>query len=249
MHRFPISGLYTTLKPTTLSIIGFGFAVITSAIPSPALAAQVYWINWTAGTPSNVLGDIVANGVTYTGQSAFAITGPGTNYWIPNAPYLSSIVSNAPPASDIIAVSLAGDRTFTFNTAVEHLLFAYVSTNLNIYTFDQDFNLISNDTGFWGFGTVTKVDNNNNTWSLITTGGEPHGVIQFKNSFSSLKLNVAVDENWSGFTIGLPENPGNVPSVPGPLPLLGVGAAFGFSRKLRKRIKSSKLAEVMRSIS
>ncbi|MCP9884258.1 hypothetical protein KBY97_03820 [Synechococcus sp. ATX 2A4] len=29
--------------------------------------------------------------------------------------------------------------------------------------------------------------------------------------------------------------------VPGPLPLLGVGAAFGFSRKLRKRIKGSKL--------
>jgi len=27
------------------------------------------------------------------------------------------------------------------------------------------------------------------------------------------------------------------PSVPGPLPLLGAGAAFGFSRKLRKRIK------------
>jgi hypothetical protein len=30
-------------------------------------------------------------------------------------------------------------------------------------------------------------------------------------------------------------------SVPGPIPLLGVGAAFGFSRKLRKRIKSLKL--------
>jgi hypothetical protein len=27
--------------------------------------------------------------------------------------------------------------------------------------------------------------------------------------------------------------------VPGPLPLLGIGAAFGFSRKLRKRIKSA----------
>ena len=29
------------------------------------------------------------------------------------------------------------------------------------------------------------------------------------------------------------------PSVPGPLPLLGVAAAFGYSRKLRKRIKGS----------
>jgi hypothetical protein len=31
------------------------------------------------------------------------------------------------------------------------------------------------------------------------------------------------------------------PSVPGPLPLLGAGAAFGFSRQLRNRIKSRQI--------
>lgn len=31
------------------------------------------------------------------------------------------------------------------------------------------------------------------------------------------------------------------PSVPGPLPVLGAAAAFGYSRKLRKRIKGCKL--------
>lgn len=36
--------------------------------------------------------------------------------------------------------------------------------------------------------------------------------------------------------------------VPAPLPLLGVGAAFGYSRKLRKRIKISKTPEVMSAI-
>jgi hypothetical protein len=36
--------------------------------------------------------------------------------------------------------------------------------------------------------------------------------------------------------------------VPTPLPLLGVGAAFGYSRKLRKRIKTSKTPEVMSAI-
>ncbi len=36
--------------------------------------------------------------------------------------------------------------------------------------------------------------------------------------------------------------------VPGPLPLLGVGAALGYSRKLRNRIKISKLPEVMNAI-
>jgi hypothetical protein len=34
--------------------------------------------------------------------------------------------------------------------------------------------------------------------------------------------------------------PPSVPGVPGPLPILGVGAAFGYSRKLRKRIKNAK---------
>jgi hypothetical protein len=37
--------------------------------------------------------------------------------------------------------------------------------------------------------------------------------------------------------------------VPGPLPLLGVGAAFGFSRNLRKRIKGRKPPVVMSGIS
>jgi hypothetical protein len=36
--------------------------------------------------------------------------------------------------------------------------------------------------------------------------------------------------------------------VPGPLPLFGVGAAFGYSRKLRKRIKSSPLPSPMNTI-
>ena len=36
--------------------------------------------------------------------------------------------------------------------------------------------------------------------------------------------------------------------VPGPLPLLGVGAAFGFSRHLRKRIKGSKSPEVFSAL-
>jgi hypothetical protein len=29
--------------------------------------------------------------------------------------------------------------------------------------------------------------------------------------------------------------------VPGPLPLLGAGTAFGFSRKLRRRLQASRL--------
>jgi len=41
---------------------------------------------------------------------------------------------------------------------------------------------------------------------------------------------------------------GAVVPAPSPLPFLGVGAAFGFSRKLRKRIKCSETPEMMSTI-
>jgi len=40
----------------------------------------------------------------------------------------------------------------------------------------------------------------------------------------------------------------SLPSAPGPLPILGLGAAFVYSRKLRQRIKYSKAPEVLRTI-
>jgi len=48
----------------------------------------------------------------------------------------------------------------------------------------------------------------------------------------------------SGFQQVVEVQPHDIPPVPGPLPLLGVGATFGFSRKLRNRIKSGKLPSV-----
>ena len=76
------------------------------------------------------------------------------------------------------------------------------------------------------------------------------------------------DEPYQIFTVSKPSTSGNftdfgagdyagcpgscrgavVNPVPGPLPLLGVGAAFGFSRNLRKRIKGSKLPEAMSAL-
>ena len=76
------------------------------------------------------------------------------------------------------------------------------------------------------------------------------------------------DEPYQIFTVSMPSTDGyftgfgagdyagcpgscrgaKVNPVPGPLPLLGVGAAFGFSRNLRKRIKGSKSPEVMSAL-
>jgi|GEM_PF-1561336 len=41
------------------------------------------------------------------------------------------------------------------------------------------------------------------------------------------------DARWATATLASPQ----AASAPGPLPILGAGAAFGFSRQLRKRIK------------
>ncbi|MBD2548491.1 hypothetical protein H6G65_02600 [Microcystis elabens FACHB-917] len=40
----------------------------------------------------------------------------------------------------------------------------------------------------------------------------------------------------------------NVPAVPAPLPILGLGAAFGYSHKLRKRIKVSKTESIRTTV-
>lgn len=59
--------------------------------------------------------------------------------------------------------------------------------------------------------------------------------------FSEPKL--WIRDTWSSYGPGN----GNIDAitntyVPGPLPVLGAGAAFGFSRKLRSRIKASSAA-------
>ena len=52
------------------------------------------------------------------------------------------------------------------------------------------------------------------------------------NAITSLNQNFASSSTWAQAEL--------VPPVPGPIPALGAAAAFGFSRKLRKRIKDSK---------
>jgi hypothetical protein len=45
----------------------------------------------------------------------------------------------------------------------------------------------------------------------------------------------------TGGAVGIDKITNTFESVPGPLPILGAGAAFGFSRKLRGRIKAARL--------
>src|SRR3546814_7431984 len=96
---------------------------IMAAAPA-AHAVTVSWADLTTQTTNQVTGTIavgaVSVGVTYEGPYGFAQTSSGTNYWTENnpAPYTSGSVDNAPPTTDIIALSAGGLKTITFSQAV-----------------------------------------------------------------------------------------------------------------------------------
>jgi len=71
--------------------------------------------------------------------------------------------------------------------------------------------------------------------TLFINGGPPFG------EYVSVCEDPLLPLNCRGTVTFLPLVPVPSTSVPGPLPVLGAAAAFGFSRKLRNRIKSSKL--------
>lgn len=96
--------------------------------------------------------------------------------------------------------------------------------------------------------TVTKkVSLNSGSTSLVSTTGNPAPVdYLFAAGVTSLDIedlflatgNSAVSTANNFFSQRPVEAPGD---VPGPLPILGAGMAFGFSRRLRSRVKASSL--------
>lgn len=73
---------------------------------------------------------------------------------------------------------------------------------------------------------------------LISTNGMPDGPVALPGQYQTLYV---LDVYRVGPGGQLDNYTDTFRAVPGPLPLLGAGAAFGFSRKLRRRIKSSQL--------
>ncbi|MBI5769113.1 MAG: DUF5011 domain-containing protein, partial [Verrucomicrobia bacterium] len=159
---------------------------------------------------------------------AFYQASGGTDYWTngffggtrnpATSPYTSAIVDNIPTGTDIIGLQRAGINRLEFtdssgaSLAIASPVFAYVSLNGNGYGFDQDFDILSygdpatgNDIGFWGSGTsyknVTTVSGATQ-YQLLGTG-EPHGVLQFRGSFSTVNWQSLSNEYWNGFTIGV----------------------------------------------
>lgn len=201
-----------------------GGAVVAGAMfaAASAQAVTIDWTDWTAG--NNVAGTAVGTvggiGVSYSGPAYnFIQTNGGTNYWTEGvpAPYTSGDVDNAPPPSDIIALSTGGTSTIAFDMPVVDPVIALVSWNGNVADFGTDIEIVSFGPGFWGNGSFGSV-----TPTGFTGVGELHGVIRLPGTHNSITF-THTSENWHGIQVGIEGVAVQTPEA-APLALLGVGA-------------------------
>lgn len=213
-----------------------GAAAMMIALPSHAV--QVTWADWESATPTTVTGTLATStpiSIDFSSPSGFGFvqTGAGGNFWtepnVASRPYTGGSVENAPPAAELIALNTAGPKTITFGRPISGLYLAIISWNGNAAQFNQPFQVISSGQGYWGSGTITLGANN----SFVGTG-EPHGILYFPGTFSSLTFTDTSNEYWHGLTVGVA---GLAPPVPeastGAMMAIGLGVAVALSSRRR----------------
>ncbi|HEY2901292.1 MAG TPA: hypothetical protein VGL59_11995 [Polyangia bacterium] len=131
--------------------------------------------------------------------------GTGTNYWIPNTPYISTQVENPPLDTDILQLAGGQNQTYkvTLSEAIKDPIMAIVSLGAPgttiTYDFDSPFTIVSQGVGYWGGSDTALMQLPNN----VLQGAEGHGTIQFIGTFSTFSWTVPVPETWHGFNFGI----------------------------------------------
>lgn len=235
------------------------------ALAAPAMGDVVYYTDWTSanvpgGTASGVInvpgsanpvsvGFKAINADGSDGSLYFAQTSGGTNYWQPDAPYISSKVENGPPDADILSLVGGVNQRYvvTLSEPIKDPVMSIVSLgspSITItYDFDSPFEIVSQGQGYWGGGSSALVKLPDD----VLQGTEGHGTIQFQGVFDTFSWTVPKPETWHGFTFGIRTTealePGPGP-VPVPLPaaawtalgMLGVLGATKLVRRHQQRV-------------
>jgi hypothetical protein len=207
-----------------------------------ALAAQVAWVDWTTFTAGFT--DGTANGtvssagltVSYSGEVYnidTQVDGTGTDYWAPDSTWADgSIIDNAPPGTDIIALrgNTGSTNTITFSQPVMNPFMAIYSLGRDslevTYEFNSPFDVIvGGGSSTNGGSSVVELPGN------ILSGIEGNGTIQFLGTFTSISFTVPTNESWHGFTVGVQQVP-----VPPAVWLFGSGllGLIGIARRKQK---------------
>jgi hypothetical protein len=213
------------------------FAAVSGLAASVASATTVEWTNWTMGTnnfPSSLtVGVLPVTGtsVSYFGSAVFRQTSGGTDYWSPTTPYISTQVSNAPPAAFAVGVGDFGiGQSVSLNVPTSGLVMALTglgsATTATEWVFDTPFTILSSGPGFFGgAGTLTQLPGN------VLRGDEGSGVILFSGTVSVVSWTIVNGEqpNWqiasaTVITVGV------IPA-PGAAALLGVGGLLAARRR------------------
>jgi hypothetical protein len=132
------------------------------------------------------------------------------------------------------AINFAGDSTALIGPANGSLSFTATAANGLVFldasgNFDKTVGTAS---------VTTTLSNLSGSGQLVTTGsGVGPTLFNSNTTATSGLISWAAASGSVSQSLSLAFNLQNQASVPGPLPLLGAGMAFGFSRKLRKRIK------------
>ncbi|MEI6029985.1 MAG: choice-of-anchor E domain-containing protein [Synechococcaceae cyanobacterium ELA739] len=226
-------------------LLAAGAAVVTMASPAQAVTATQtvgpQSFTTTGGTPATgpftfagfntALGTLTKVNITNAAGSNFTGTFGGT----------IQLLCNDNPANCSFSSSALPTFTFTNSSISTGTLQPVTLTPNPVTTFSAVVNAAGSGTysssttdiatgtnvlRAYFAGTPTLNNISTNIFSTPTSG---NGFIG--NSALTLSGNV-----YLTYTYEIPPAPG---AVPGPIPILGAGAAFGFSRKLRKRIRST----------
>lgn len=204
---------------------------------SVATASVVDWANWTTGTdnfPSSATVGVLPStntSIYYNGSAIFRQTGAGTDYWNPTTPYVSTQVSNAPPAAYSVGVTdFASSHTVGMATPSNGLVMALTglgsASTATEWVFDTPFTILSSGPGYFGgAGTLTQLPGN------VLRGNEGSGVILFSGAVSVVSWTIVNGEQpyWQNdsatvMTIGV------IPS-PGAAAVLGLGGLLAARRR------------------